>query len=265
MTFPRLIAIDLDGTLLDATGRISGRSVQALRAAGSSGRIVVIATGRPPFMVDDVVASVGATITHVVAANGAIITSAHDGSILRQVMIDAPLARTTVTVLRQWVPGIGFALATDMGFAHEPGFAERMPAVVPTAATTDVLTLGGTEVRKLMAFHPDIAADDLAQHVAARLPENIEARHMGADAIEVGPAGVDKASGLSWLCDQLGVDRTDVLAFGDESNDISMLTWAGHGVAMANATDAVKAVADEIAPSNIDHGVAHVLERLPQQ
>ena len=86
--------------------------------------------------------------------------------------------------------------------------------------------------------------------------------HMGADCVEIGPAGIDKAAGLAWLCAHLGVDRADVVAFGDEHNDHAMLRWAGHGVAMANANEQTRALADEIAPSNVDDGVAVVIERL---
>jgi hypothetical protein len=85
---------------------------------------------------------------------------------------------------------------------------------------------------------------------------------MGADCVEIGPAGIDKATGLAWLCTHLGIDPADVVAFGDEYNDHEMLRFAGHGVVMANANEHTRALADEIAPSNSDDGVAVVIERL---
>ena len=85
---------------------------------------------------------------------------------------------------------------------------------------------------------------------------------MGADAAEIGPAEVDKRAGLSWLCEHLGVDQADTIAFGDEGNDLTMLAWVGTGYAMANAPADVQAVADHVAPHHLDDGVAQVLETL---
>jgi hydroxymethylpyrimidine pyrophosphatase-like HAD family hydrolase len=77
--------------------------------------------------------------------------------------------------------------------------------------------------------------------------------------VEISAAGVTKASGLAWLCDREGIDPADVLAFGDMPNDLPMLAWAGHAVAMANAHPAVREVADEVTLSNDEDGVAAYL------
>jgi hydroxymethylpyrimidine pyrophosphatase-like HAD family hydrolase len=79
--------------------------------------------------------------------------------------------------------------------------------------------------------------------------------------IEVSAAGVTKAAGLAWVCAHLEVPADKVVAFGDMPNDVPMLTWAGHGVAMANAHDELLAVADEVTAPNSEDGVAQVLER----
>ena len=84
----------------------------------------------------------------------------------------------------------------------------------------------------------------------------------GVTFVECTPEGADKALGLERLCTNLGIDRSEVVAFGDNNNDVSMLAWAGRGIAMQNATADAKAAADEITASNIDFGVAQVLERL---
>ena len=80
--------------------------------------------------------------------------------------------------------------------------------------------------------------------------------------LEISAAGVTKASTLALVCERLGVDRTDVVAFGDMPNDVAMLAWAGRSFAMANAHGSVVETADEVAPSNDDDGVAATLERL---
>jgi hypothetical protein len=86
--------------------------------------------------------------------------------------------------------------------------------------------------------------------------------HLGADAVEVAPAGADKGVGLRWLCAHLGIAADDVLVFGDEVNDLPMFEFAGRRVAVENAGPLVRAAADELTASNADDGVARFIERL---
>jgi Cof subfamily protein (haloacid dehalogenase superfamily) len=267
-----LIAIDMDGTLLDASGRLTARTADAVHAARTAGHRVVIATGRPPHLVTEFVDQLGGAVSHVVATNGSLISTypadEHgDPELLHLLSFDADRARRMVVDIRASQPGYGFAYATDAGFAHEPGFAERMPAAVHDAPIPDVLALGGTAAFKLFAFHAEIDAHTLLE----RLPPIVNARstdepfavgHMGADAVEIGPASTDKRAGLRWLCAHLDVARTDVIAIGDELNDLTMIEWAGTGVAVSNADPSVRDAADEVIGAHDDHGVAAYLERL---
>ena len=259
---PKLIALDLDGTLLTSRGDVSERNVAALQAVADLGHHVVIATGRPLHLVADLAEQLGTSVSHVVGTNGSMIGTFPDGQLLRLMGFDIELARLAIEAFRASLPGTGFALATDAGMAHERGFAERMPAVVDTDPVDDVLMLGGTEAFKLFAFHEGVSVPELLGRAPRLLPETLAATHMGADAIDIGLATIDKCAGLRWVCEQLVVAAADVIAFGDEWNDITMLEWAGHGVAMGNADDRVRAVANEVAPTNMADGVAVVLERL---
>ena len=259
---PKLIAIDLDGTLLTARGDVSERNVAAIQAAADRGHHIVIATGRPLHLVTELGDQLGTSVSYVVGTNGSMIGTFPDGRLLRLMGFDIDLARLAIETLREALPGIGFAMATDAGMAHEPGFAERMPAVVGTDPTDDVLALGGVEAFKLFAFHDGMTVPALLSGAPRLLPDTLAASHMGADAIDIGLATIDKCAGLQWVCEQLDVVAADVIAFGDEWNDITMLEWAGHGVAMGNADDRVRAVSNEVAPSNMADGVAVVLERL---
>ncbi len=272
-----LIAIDLDGTLLGEHGALSGRSAAAVRAAAAAGYHVVLATGRPPHMVTTMAGEIGGAVTHVVATNGSVISTfpehAHGSAdLLHLLSYEIERARSIITSLRADDAGFGFALATDAGFAHERGFAERMPAAVTEPDVEDVLALGGSQAFKLFAFHDGYTAHELIDVLPPLVDRALErdglahepfaVSHMGADAVEIGPATSDKAAGLRWLCDHLGVERGDVIAFGDEWNDLTMLEWAGRGIAMENADERVRAIADEIAPHHADDGVAQILETL---
>lgn len=260
----RLIACDLDGTLLRPDASVSERSIAALRAAHAAGVHVVIASGRPPFMLDPVLPYVGEAVTHGVLANGSLVCTLPDGTELRRVRFELDTAVGVVHRLRATDPRYGFALATDAGWAQERGFFERMPVGRMAADSADALeaAAGATEALKLMAFHDDHTAHALLELLPPILGPDLAVTHMGADCVEIGPAGIDKATGLAWLCAHLGIDAADVVAFGDEHNDHEMLRWVGHGVAMANANELTRALADEIAPSNVDDGVAVVIERL---
>ena len=158
----RLLATDLDGTLLGPTGRISDRNVAALRAAHDAGMIVVIASGRPPVLATEVVARLDGAASYGVMANGSVICTFPDATPLRQIRFDLHTAVDALRLLRRTDPQFGFALATDTGFAHEPGFVARMP-VFPGEPVDDALVAaaGASEALKLMVFHHTLDARDL--------------------------------------------------------------------------------------------------------
>lgn len=263
---PRLVALDLDGTLLDPTGHIRPRSVAALEAARDAGWWVVAATGRPPHMATDLLGATTNAFSHGVMGNGTMICSFPGPQTLLERTFGADVARDVIGRLRSHDPRFGFALATDTGFAHERGFVERLPALHGLGdPDADVLNLEGSVAVKLMVFHHDRSAHELLTALPELLSADLQVSHLGADAVEIGPTGIDKGTGLAWLCHHLGLTAADVVAFGDEYNDHSMLQWAGHGVAMGNADAITQSLANEVAPSNAEDGVAVVLERLLSQ
>jgi len=267
----KLIALDLDGTLLDDRGRVTTRAVAAIEQAVAAGFLVVLATGRPPHMAIPVTEALIGSVHHIVGGNGSIIstfpaTLDAEAELLHLIGFDIDDAFTVVSTLREQDDSFGFALATDAGFAHEPGFADLMPAAVHDEPVADVTTIGGSQAFKLLAFHANRSVHDLI----ATVPDLIRGRtstellvsHMGAEAVEIGPANADKCTGLRWLCDHLDVAAADVIAVGDEWNDLTMLEWAGTGVAMGNADDRVKGVADIVIGSHTDEGIAVFIESL---
>ena len=261
---PRLIATDLDGTLLDPAGHLTPRTAAALRAVADAGVVVVFATGRPPFIAAREVQAAGTGVHYGVMANGTVVCTLPDGAVLRSISFGADVARDAIRRMRDADPTYGFALATDRGFAAEPGFFERMPVHAGGTEVPDAL--GGpddaVEAIKLLAFHPTRTAHDLIEQLPALLGPDLAVCHMGADAVEIAPAGADKGVGLAWLCEHLGIATADVLVFGDEVNDLPMFRLAGRRVAVGNAHPAVREAADEVTGTNADDGVAQYLEAL---
>lgn len=264
IVLPRLIATDLDGTLLNSRGEVSARSIAALRAAHAAGVIIVFATGRPAVVAGREIAAVGAAVGYGVMANGSMICTLPDGEQLHSIGFPSALAVAAIHRLRAHDPLFGFALATDRGFTEEVGFAERMPVHHHRDTVADVLSGhdGATEAIKLLAFHHSHSAVELLDIIPPILGADLIVSHMGTEAVELGPAGADKGAGLRWLCAHLGVDAADVVVFGDQINDLAMFEFAGRSVAVGNAPASVRAAATEVTASNDDDGVAQIIESL---
>ena len=261
---PRLIATDLDGTLLDPSGTLTARSAAALQAAADLGVLVVFASGRPPFFATREIEAAGRGVHYGVMANGTIICALPGGEVLHHVTFAAQLARQAVVTLRAHDPGLRVALATDRGFTAEEGFRGRMPIDPGGDAVADALVghEDAVEAIKLFAFHPVLDAHALLRELPVVLGADLAVGHMGADAVEIAPAGADKGRGLQWLCDHLGIEGSDVLVFGDEVNDLPMFGFAGRSIAVGNANPTVREAADQVCEPNGDDGVARTIERL---
>ena len=259
---PRLVASDLDGTLLKADGTVDDRTRSAIADAEAAGALVVFCTARPHRWMRPLAEETG---HHGVAicANGAVVFDLHTESVLEATPLDSAIAIELVALLRAEVPGGAWAVEHTGGFGHEPAYLPRWP--VPDGTTVAAVeALVEQPAVKLMLRHAQLSADELllrAREVCGHLAEFSHSN--SADGLlEISAAGVSKASALSRLCDERGIDPSEVIAFGDMPNDLAMLAWAGHGVAVANAHPDVIAAADEVTASNDEAGVARVLERL---
>ena len=270
-TTQQLIALDLDGTLLDGAGQVTTRTIGAVTAVIAAGHRIVIATGRPPDLALRATHELAGLASHIVGGNGTIISTFPADPDAKPELVhvsgfDATAAIDVITTLRGHDERFGFALATDNGFAHEPGFAELMPAAVHDDAVDDATSIGGSTVFKLLVFHPGRSVDMLLDDVPtliAHLGNGFAVRHLGADAVEIGPAADDKGAGLRWLCAtsrcrRSGRDRSGRRA--ERPDDARM--GGVLGVAVANADERVRAAADRVIGSHLDDGVAIFLEEL---
>ena len=258
---PKLVATDLDGTIVRSDGMVSDRTIAAIRAVEGAGVPFVMVTGRPMRWMPDIAAKTGHRGT-AICANGALAYDLHTETVIRSSLLSAEAGRAVTSALREALPGIAFAVERlHSGFAHEPTYVPRWDSTDPRAQAhiEELLT---DDVVKLLARHEDLSADDLLAAARAAVADGASLTHSSSDGLlEISAAGVSKASGLAAFALDHGVEAADVVAFGDMPNDLPMLSWAGLGVAVANAHPEVLAVADEITASNDDDGVAMVLER----
>lgn len=263
---PRLVATDLDGTLVRTDQSISDRTRAALARAEEAGAVLVLVTGRPPRWMAPVVEATGHRGL-AVCANGAVVYDLHTERVVRSHLIDADAAAEVVSSLRRDVPGVTFAVekgpvdGVPGGFGREDVYVPRWDVAEVEVAPVAELFAGGAV--KLLARHEQMSSDDLLAAARASLGALVECTHSSSDGLlEISATGISKASGLASLADEHGIEAAEVVAFGDMPNDLPMLAWAGHAVAVRNAHPEVRAAADEVTASNDDDGVARVLERL---
>lgn len=261
MGIPKLAVFDIDGTLVDYDGKGTAANRQALERLRAAGATVAIATGRPAALLDETVKEIG-DVDYAVCSNGATITSVATGELLREVALPREVIERIVTGVRASVPGVGVALELPDRTIEEAGFARRVPPSRHDEPVDDVLQeldVTSSSVQRVIFFHDDFDADlpALAAKIRPHIDDRCDLFHgVMLPLVEVDSAGNHKAAALDVLADHLGIDAADAVAFGDGKNDIEMLQWAGIGVAMANAHDDTKAVADVVTGSVVDGGVA---------
>ncbi len=160
-------------------------------------------------------------------------------------------------------PGGAWGVEHAAGFDHEPGYQPHWPVPSQTVVAP-VHQLLGVSALKLLFRHDAHSPDAMLAPARAALRGVVELSHSNsADGLlEISASGVDKGAGLARLCTMLGVGADEVIAFGDMPNDLALLKFAGRAVAVANAHPDVLAIADEVALSHDEDGVAIVLERL---
>lgn len=264
MTQPRLIATDLDGTLLRRDGTLSDRTLRALRTAADAGAEVVFVTARPPRFVDVLASSTGLVGT-AVCSNGALVYDVAARTVTTSRALDLPVARDVATALSAVAPGLGFAVETGHRVLYEPGYGLRFGGPEAELAVSSLadLWLVETPIVQLLAHSTEFEADMLLAIAEDSAAGAAQFTHSGGRGLlEISAPGVTKADALAALCRERGVPASDVVAFGDMPNDLTILNWAGTGFAMGNAHPAVRAAVARHTASNEEDGVARVLEQL---
>jgi Cof subfamily protein (haloacid dehalogenase superfamily) len=261
-----LIATDLDGTLLGPGEVLSDRTLAALDRAAAAGVTVVAATGRGWQSANQVLRA-ATVIRHAVCSNGALQFDRAAAEIVRFDAIDRDAVPRAAGAIRAAVDDVGLGWELSDG---RFGWDERFRAHHPTLERRDGHDFYAdlpvhdppAEVLKLLVSARGLGEEELYECLHPHMPDDVETTASGISFVEVTGEGVHKAKGLQVLCDDLGVAADEVVAFGDNRNDIAMLRWAGTGYAMANANPAIFEFADAKAPHHAEDGVAQVIEDL---
>jgi Cof subfamily protein (haloacid dehalogenase superfamily) len=264
---PKLIATDLDGTLVRSDDTVSAYSQDVLARVRAAGIRIVGATGRGPRLTELVRTDIPSA-DYLVMGGGSRVIDVTDPAYpltLRDERLDGAVLANLLATLEGAVGGLSVLIeASDEPEARlwgDPDPAWRYPDVVEARVRADCLT---GRVIKGFARHPKHDADALVEIAHRLVPATVASiTQAGLGYIEICPPGVDKATGLAVVATALGVDPGDVLVFGDMPNDLPMFRWAGFGrVAVANAHPLVLEAADEVTAANDDDGVARYLEAM---
>ena len=247
---PRLVALDIDGTVVDHDGALPEAVRKAVGRVLDADVPVVLATGRSWHGTRPVFDELGLPPGPSVASNGAVVVSYPPQEIHKAVTFDP---REVIKKVVQFAPGTLIAV-------EEIGRGYRLNGHFPGGDLTGEMVIESIEqlsarpVTRIILRDPDRSDEDFTSL----------ARHLGLQGVtyfvgwsawlDIAPLGVNKASGLQDVADDLGVDPTDVLAFGDGRNDIEMLRWAGRGVAIGDAPEDVQQAADVVTDTFADGG-----------
>ncbi|MBW8764786.1 MAG: HAD family hydrolase [Geodermatophilales bacterium] len=262
---PRLIASDMDGTLLRSDETVSDATLAELDRWRSDGVPVVLATGRPPRWMQGIRRVLGHGTA--VCCNGAVLLDLERFEVIDEDPLHPEVLEPITTELRRRQPGTWFAVEYGLEFRHEPVYRPRWDVGAPGIAVATLEEMVAAPVAKLLARHEDLSRDEFVALVEDVVGGVATVTNSSADALaEISALGVTKASGLAKVAAQLGVAREDIVVFGDMPNDVAAFEWVreggGRAVAMANAHPEVHAAATDVTVTNDEDGVAAFLRSL---
>lgn len=265
-----IIALDLDGTLTNSEKNITPHTFDALMKAQREGVRLVLASGRPTFGISALanqlqLADYGG---YVLSYNGGRIIDWCEKTVIFSQVVDQKLvpilydfAEKAQLPIVTYLPEAILASKNEGEYLAEEARINGMPVVVAQNFVEEAMQIEGGSTKFLIPGEPELLIQ-LESEMKAALSEQMEVFRSAPFFLELPPKGIDKAQSLQRLLTHLGLERESLMAFGDGFNDLSMIQFAGQGVAMANAVEEVKSIADFVTTSNEEDGIAQALEQL---
>jgi Cof subfamily protein (haloacid dehalogenase superfamily) len=260
-TVDKLIAIDLDGTLIDADNRISPENIAAVHRAGRRGAAVIVVTGRPYVSADAVATRVGLPPVPVVGFNGALIRWSRGGAELASTRLAPDLAEEIVSVCLQQQLHLHYYLDDQMYVSQNNEWARRYCERngMPCIEEPHLGRFAGQQPLKLLVIDQPSRIGPLLQEARQRWDDRVYVTRSMPQYLEFLSPAATKGRALDWLLEFYGLPRQRSLAIGDSMNDIPLLESAGIPVAMPDADEEVKRLAHFI-PASAEDGVAEAID-----
>ena len=259
----RLIALDIDDTLVDHSSIIPQRSSNALRKAQAQGVEIVLATGRGYLGTEAIRRQLGAGFHYIICFGGALVADYETGSPRIHRFLSEEDVASSIRNANELGLHVQIYQGDEVIFQRMTPFAQQYCAYqkLPCRADEHLLEHDLSNVPKVLIYAPPEREEYYKQQVAARLPAHLHALGSKPGFIEIGDISVTKGSAVAALAQELCIDRIQVAAIGDNTLDQDMIEWAGVGCCVGNGKEAVKAAADMVIPAQAEEGVAWFIEK----
>ena len=263
---PKLIASDLDGTIVAHYGEISQRTIDVFLRAHEMGIHIFFVTGRPPRWMPEIRDAFG--IGSAICGNGAMLYDLHEDKVLEEWLLSVEAQKETVARLRAAIPSISFAVESHNYYHRENAYIPRWDVGLDNVGVDCIEELMTLPALKLLArcSEQELSSDEMLVIAHRELDGIVTVTHSNPhdSLLEISALGVSKGATLAKMAERLGIDAKDCVAFGDNPNDFSMLQWAGRSYVMADGHPDGRLYAKDVCLSQTDDGVAVILEELLQ-
>jgi Cof subfamily protein (haloacid dehalogenase superfamily) len=261
---PKLIATDLDGTIVTHDGAISDRTVKAFTKARDLGVEVFFVTGRPPRWMPEIREAFG--FGSAICGNGAMLYDLMGDKVLEEWLIEIPEQFETVTRLRRSIPEVSFAVESHNYFHREKAYIPRWDVGLDNIGVHTIEEIIKAPALKMLArcSQQNLSSDEMLGIASKELDGLVTVTHSNPhdSLLEISALGVSKGATLARMAERLGITADECVTFGDNPNDFSMLAWAGRSYAMASGHPDGAKYAKSIAGPCEDDGVAIAIEAL---
>ncbi len=261
---PKLIATDLDGTIVPHYGQISDRTKEAFTNAHNEGIEIFYVTGRPPRWMPEIAEAF--PFGHGICGNGAMLYDIHNQKILEEWLMPVTNQIETVNRLRLAIPTISFAVEAHNYFHREKAYVPRWDVGLDNIGVHDITEIMESPALKILARCSDqeLTSDEMLEIALKELEGVATVTHSNAhdSLLEINALGISKGATLSKMAERHGITAEESVAFGDNPNDFTMLSWAGRSWAMADGHPDGHKHAKFIADPHQEDGVAKEIEKL---
>jgi Cof subfamily protein (haloacid dehalogenase superfamily) len=261
---PKLIASDLDGTIVAHYGSVTQRTIDAFRKAHSMGVEIFFVTGRPPRWMPEIKEAFG--IGKAICGNGAMLYDLHNDKVLEQWLISADDILEAVKRLRNAIPQISFAVESHNYFHREKIYIPRWDVGLDNIGVESIEEVITSPSLKLLArcSQQELTSDEMLAIASTELAGLVTVTHSNPhdSLLEISAIDVSKGQTLAKMAARLGIDASECVSFGDNPNDFSMLEWCGRSFAMADGHPDGPKYAKAIAGPCEEDGVAIIIEQL---
>ncbi len=261
---PKLIASDLDGTIVAHYGDITQRTIDAFRKAHSMGIEIFFITGRPPRWMPEIKEAFG--IGKAICGNGAMLYDLQNDKVLEEWLIEVDVQLEAVKRLRRAIPEISFAIESHNYFHREKIYIPRWDVGLDNVGVHQIEEVITSPALKVLArcSQQELTSDEMLAIAKVELDGLATVTHSNPhdSLLEISALGVSKGMTLAKMAGRLGIDAADCVSFGDNPNDFSMLEWCGRSFAMADGHPDGPKYAKGVAGPCEEDGVAIIIEQL---